>query len=143
MVNAKGELVVTCSEERSQNKNRDIVLRKIQEKVDQASIVPKERKLRREVSDEVKKRWVEEKRKHSEKKQWRKGRGSQIEHFSGVFGKYVSMKIDVGNAPYGRIIGKVRKAIWKEKNIRAAGIEPATLRLLRCSHYSLTLYQLS
>ena len=30
-----------------------------------------------------------------------------------------------------------------EQKIRAAGIEPATLRLLRSSHYSLTLYQLS
>ena len=30
-----------------------------------------------------------------------------------------------------------------EKEIRAAGIEPATLRLLQCSHYSLTLFQLS
>ena len=29
------------------------------------------------------------------------------------------------------------------QKIRAAGIEPATLRLLRSSHYSLTLYQLS
>ena len=101
MVNTKGELVITCSEERSQNKNRDIVLRKIQEKVDQASVAPKERKLRREVSDEVKKRWVEEKRKHSEKKQWRKGKGSQIEHFSGVFGKYVNMRLDAVNMPYG------------------------------------------
>ena len=143
MVNTKGELVITCSEERSQNKNRDIVLRKIQEKVDQASVAPKERKLRREVSDEVKKRWVEEKRKHSEKKQWRKGKGSQIEHFSGVFGKYVNIKLDAGNLPNGLILWKRDgKSIWK-KNIRAAGIEPATLRLLRCSHYSLTLYQLS
>ena len=35
--------------------------------------------------------------------------------------------------------------VWsgKKKKIRAAGIEPATLRLLRSSHYSLTLYQLS
>ena len=35
--------------------------------------------------------------------------------------------------------------VWseKKKRIRAAGIEPATLRLLRSSHYSLTLYQLS
>ena len=31
----------------------------------------------------------------------------------------------------------------KRQKIRAAGIEPATLRLLRSSHYSLTLYQLS
>ena len=82
LINTKGELVISCSEERSQNKNRDIIFKRIQEKIDQASIAPKERKMRTEVSDEVKKRWVEEKRKHSEKKQWRKGKGSQIEHFS-------------------------------------------------------------
>ena len=93
LINTKGELVITCSEERSQNKNRDIIFRKIQEKIDQASVAPKERKLRREVSDEVKKRWVEEKRKHSEKKQWRKGKGSQIEHFSFVSGRQMNLKL--------------------------------------------------
>ena len=55
-INAKGEFVISCSEERSQSKNRGVVYRKIQEKVDQASVKPKERKLRREVSDQVKKR---------------------------------------------------------------------------------------
>ena len=116
MVNTKGELVITCSEERSQNKNRDIVLRKIQEKVDQASVAPKERKLRREVSDEVKKRWVEEKRKHSEKKQWRKGKGSQIEHFSGVFEKYVNMKLDTVNMPiWSKIMEEIEHQFGKRK----------------------------
>lgn len=34
-----------------------------------------------EVSDQVKKKWVEEKRRLSEKKQRRKGREERIEHF--------------------------------------------------------------
>lgn len=83
-INAKGEFVISCSEERSQSKNRDVVYRKIQEKIDQASVKPKERKLRREVSDQVKKRWVEEKRKRSELKQRRRGKDNDIEHFSTV-----------------------------------------------------------
>lgn len=91
LINTKGELVITSSEERSQNKNRDIVYHKLQEKIDQASVAPKERKLRTEVSDEVKKRWVEEKRRHSEKKQWRKGKGNQIEHFYNVSEKILTI----------------------------------------------------
>ena len=42
-----------------------------------------------------------------------------------------------------RGIERVLKEEEKKKEIRAAGIEPATLRLLQCSHYSLTLFQLS
>ena len=47
-------------------------------------------------------------------------------------------------------VNLVKSLVWVvgqkthgKKRIRAAGIEPATLRLLRSSHYSLTLYQLS
>ena len=97
-INAKGEFYITSSEERFQERNREIVMEKIQEKVNRASIKPKERKIRRgilhfrkwflEVSDEVKKRWVEEKRKRSELKEKRRGRENTIEHFYRVCNKH-------------------------------------------------------
>lgn len=45
-INGRGEFVITSSEERFQDKNRAIALRKLQEKVDQACAEPKKRKLK-------------------------------------------------------------------------------------------------
>ncbi|KAK8796683.1 hypothetical protein WA588_000811, partial [Blastocystis sp. NMH] len=78
-INSRGEFVLTANEERFQSRNREIVMQKIQEKVDRAAVPPKKRKLKTEVNDQVKKKWVEEKRRLSEKKQRRKGREERIE----------------------------------------------------------------
>ena len=101
-INARGEFYITSSEERFQERNREIVLQKIQEKINRASIKPKERTIRRgiflkvafilEVNDLVKKNWVEEKRKRSELKQRRKGKENTIEHFSLVSSTNTSNK---------------------------------------------------
>ena len=66
-INIRGEFYICCSEERFQERNREIVMEKIQEKLDKASIKPKERIIRRgkdrkihsftEVNDIVKKKW--------------------------------------------------------------------------------------
>ena len=45
-INGDGEFVITANEERSQSRNREIVLQKIQERVNQAAVPPKERKLK-------------------------------------------------------------------------------------------------
>lgn len=45
-INVKGEFVITSSEQRFQDKNKEIALRKLQEKVDRACIKPKERKMK-------------------------------------------------------------------------------------------------
>lgn len=45
-INGRGEFVITSSEERFQDKNRAIALRKLQEKVDRACAEPKKRKLK-------------------------------------------------------------------------------------------------
>ena len=46
-INARGEFVISANEERSQSRNKSIVLEKIQERIDKAAIPPKERKLRK------------------------------------------------------------------------------------------------
>ncbi|KAK8829321.1 hypothetical protein WA577_004587, partial [Blastocystis sp. JDR] len=73
-INGRGEFVITSSEERFQDKNRAIALRKLQEKVDRACAEPKKRKLKTDVDPLVKKKWVEDKRRRSELKQKRKGK---------------------------------------------------------------------
>ena len=45
-INVKGEFVITSSEQRFQDKNKEIALRKLQEKVDRACVEPKERKMK-------------------------------------------------------------------------------------------------
>ena len=45
-INGRGEFVITSSEERFQDKNRTIALRKLQEKVDRACAEPKKRKMK-------------------------------------------------------------------------------------------------
>ncbi|OAO12100.1 hypothetical protein AV274_6235 [Blastocystis sp. ATCC 50177/Nand II] len=80
-INGRGEFVITSSEERFQDKNRAIALRKLQEKVDRACAEPKKRKLKTDVDPLVKKKWVEDKRRRSELKQKRKGKEGGIEHF--------------------------------------------------------------
>ena len=93
-INGRGEFVITSSEERFQDKNRAIALRKLQEKVDRACAEPKKRKLKTggelpslfpvDVDPLVKKKWVEDKRRRSELKQKRKGKEGGIEHFSPI-----------------------------------------------------------
>ncbi|KNB42386.1 peptidyl-tRNA hydrolase mitochondrial [Blastocystis sp. subtype 4] len=90
-INGDGEFVITANEERSQSRNREIVLQKIQERVNQAAVPPKERKLKTggnetlqsllEVNEKVKQKWVEDKRHRSEVKQRRKGKENMVEHF--------------------------------------------------------------
>ena len=90
-INGDGEFVITANEERSQRRNREIVLQKIQERINQASIPPKERNLKTgendtrhsllEVNEKVKQKWVEDKRRRSELKQRRKGKENTVEHF--------------------------------------------------------------
>ena len=91
-INGRGEFVITASEERFQDKNRAIALRKLQEKVDRACTEPKKRKMKTgaiclsffsvDVDPLVKKKWIEDKRRRSELKQKRKGKEGGIEHFS-------------------------------------------------------------
>ena len=50
-INIRGEFYICCSEERFQERNREIVMEKIQEKLDRASIKPKERVIRRGKSE--------------------------------------------------------------------------------------------
>ena len=45
-INSRGEFVLTANEERFQSRNREIVMQKIQEKVDRAAVHPKKRKLK-------------------------------------------------------------------------------------------------
>ena len=90
-INGDGEFVITANEERSQSRNREIVLQNIQERVNQAAVPPKERKLKTggnetlqsllEVNEKVKQKWVEDKRHRSEVKQRRKGKENMVEHF--------------------------------------------------------------
>ena len=49
-INTRGEFYITSSEERFQERTREIVMEKIQEKVNRASIKPKERKIRRGIN---------------------------------------------------------------------------------------------
>ena len=44
-INSEGDLIITCQEERSQAKNRDTCIRKLQFIVDEASVEPKEREI--------------------------------------------------------------------------------------------------
>ena len=45
-INSRGEFVLAANEERLQSRNREIVMQKIQEKVDRAAVPPKKRKLK-------------------------------------------------------------------------------------------------
>ena len=67
-INKAGVLSVSASTSRTQKMNRMEVVSKIQTMVDFACTPEKERKLNRGVSKETKKRWVEGKRRKSEKK---------------------------------------------------------------------------
>lgn len=90
-INGNGEFVITANEERLQSRNREIVLQKIQERINKAAVPPKERKLKTgvnetqksflEVNDNVKQKWIDDKRRRSELKQRRKGKDNMIEHF--------------------------------------------------------------
>jgi len=70
-INSKLELVVDCQEDRSQHKNREKCLRKMQELFDLAFIEPKERIVQVAPPDKTKEKWMEEKRHRKEIKSMR------------------------------------------------------------------------
>lgn len=60
-INNKFELVVDCQEDRSQHRNREKSIRKLNEFVRQAFIEPKERIVQRSPPEKTKEKWREEK----------------------------------------------------------------------------------
>lgn len=71
-VNKDGELIISSQEFRTQGRNRQAAFDKLQEFVDQACIVPKERKLRKGLTRKAKERRLQNKKKRSETKQNRR-----------------------------------------------------------------------
>ena len=76
-ITKRGELIVRVQDERTQLRNKTICVQRIQELVDEASVIPKERKHKK-VSAETKKRWVEQKRRRSEIKKSRSNSNIQF-----------------------------------------------------------------
>jgi ribosome-associated protein len=70
-INADGNLLVKSQEERSQLGNKQLVIKKMNELVTKALIVPKKRKLTR-VSKAAKQKRIDSKKKQGEIKQFRK-----------------------------------------------------------------------
>ena len=66
-----GVLILQCDEDRSQLRNKDIVIKRFFQIMENALVVPKERKATKVPKAVIKKR-IQDKRKMSEKKQMRK-----------------------------------------------------------------------
>jgi protein subunit release factor B len=67
-INSKQELVVDSQEDRSQHRNREKCLQKLQEIFDVAFVEPKERIVQVEPPEKTKEKWMEEKRRRKELK---------------------------------------------------------------------------
>lgn len=70
-ITAEGYLMLSSQEHRSQLQNKETVLLKLNELIAKAFIKPKARKASKP-SKAVKKKRLDSKRKHSEKKEWRR-----------------------------------------------------------------------
>merc|ERR1712224_573945 len=73
-INKHGELVVSCQETRSQQRNLSIAIQKLQEMVNAACVVPKERKMRQGLTKATKEKRIQERKRNSLKKAHRAGR---------------------------------------------------------------------
>ena len=70
-ITLEGDLMLTTQEHRSQLQNKEAVLQKLNELIEKAFQKPKPRKASKP-SKAVKKKRLDSKRKHAEKKEWRK-----------------------------------------------------------------------
>lgn len=70
-ITLEGDLMLTSQEHRSQLQNKEAVLQKLNELIEKAFQKPKPRKASKP-SKAVKKKRLDSKRKHAEKKEWRK-----------------------------------------------------------------------
>lgn len=73
-INAKQELVVYSQEDRSQHRNREICLDKINKIVEQAFIEPKQRIVQRTPPEKTKEKWREEKMHRKSIKEYRRSK---------------------------------------------------------------------
>lgn len=73
LVTGGTHLLIQCEETRSQSRNLDLALRRLQQCVDAAAVVPRERVVSVEPPESVKRERRREKRQHSEKKTARRG----------------------------------------------------------------------
>jgi ribosome-associated protein len=70
-ITTDGDLLLSSQESRSQLQNKEAVLLKLDELIEKAFLKPKPRKASKP-SKAVKKKRLDSKRKHAEKKEWRK-----------------------------------------------------------------------
>lgn len=73
-INKSGELVLTCQETRSQQRNLAMAMQKLQELVDAACVVPKERKMRVGLTAAAKENRIKARKVKSAKKARRSGK---------------------------------------------------------------------
>jgi hypothetical protein len=72
-INSDGEVCVQSDKHRTQHQNLQDAMDRLQEMVDEAEVVPKERELKTELSEHAKLNRRLDKAKHSSKKQGRRG----------------------------------------------------------------------